>query len=230
MKIGIFGDSFASLKFEENPTPTWVDILSTKYNITNHALPGSNLYYSIKLIQETHLEYDEIILVVTEPGRIKTAKWLPLEGSEQFVVGLLDSNINNTTIDKFTENKKLAYEAARQYFVYLQDSEFDNFIQELMLENILKSKHNIIMIPAFLSSWHNNSCNSMHQIFLKENKGWGINEEDRIENDIRNCHMTAENNEIFAKKAEKWLNGKTVHINLDDFVTTTNKDFYLKQK
>jgi hypothetical protein len=45
MKIGVFGDSFACLKL--NSTPTWVNILSEKYDIVNHAVTGSNLYYSI---------------------------------------------------------------------------------------------------------------------------------------------------------------------------------------
>jgi hypothetical protein len=229
MRIGIFGDSFANLKFEENTTPTWVDILSTKYSITNHALPGSNLYYSIDLIQKYHLEFDKIILVVTEPGRLKLSKWLSLEEQDQFVVGMSDSKVAN--LDNFKDNKKLAYEAAAQYFLYLQDNVYDNYIHELMLKDIVRSKEDIIFVPAFKNSWHGSNF-SMHQIYLKENEYWNI-DDDTIRNeytDIRNCHMTAENNELFAIEAEKWLDGKPVHINLDDSVTTTNKDFYLKQK
>jgi hypothetical protein len=69
----------------------------------------------------------------------------------------------------------------------------------------------------------------MLYIYAKENTAWNLAGETVIEeyNDIRNCHMTTENNVIFADKADKWINGEPVHINLDDFVTTTNKDFYL---
>jgi hypothetical protein len=234
MKIGIFGDSFASVKYVENTTPTWVDILSTKYDVTNHALPGSNLYYSIKLIKDNHLKYDKIILVVTEPGRIKISKWLlsKNDDGEQFVYGIKDHKITNK--NNFNTSKKLAYEAAYQYFLYLKDFDYDNYIHSLMLDDVKSciAKNNFIIIPAFNNSLHNGNHSSMCQIFEKENTHWNIDNETINRNyyDFRNCHMTAENNEIFATKAEEWIAGKPVHINLDDFVTTTNKDFYLKQK
>lgn len=39
---------------------------------------------------------------------------------------------------------------------------------------------------------------------------------------------TAENNAIFASKVDEWISGSPVYINVDDFVTPTNKEFYLK--
>ena len=116
IKIGIFGDSFASLKFEENTTPTWVDILSEKYDITNHAISGSTLYYSIEEIKKHHTHYDKIILVVTRPGRLQVAKWMPLVKEDQFIQPVIVKFLNEYNLDKY---QKLAWEAANQYYSYL---------------------------------------------------------------------------------------------------------------
>lgn len=229
MKIGIFGDSFASLKL--NPTPTWVDILSKKYDITNHSVSGSNLYYSVEQIKKFHLEYDKIVLVVTEPGRLQISDWIPVDSkSNQFVTGRFDSKyLNNLTSNPYEIH---TWSAANQYFTYLQNNNYDVYIHNLMVKELKEIRPDIILIPAFLNSWANVKGASMHHIFLKENTEWNIGWIDTIEkyDDLRNCHMTAENNAIFAEKAEQWINGEPVHINLDDFVTTTNKDFYLKPK
>ena len=225
MKIGIFGDSFAILKL--NPTPTWVEILSEKYDITNYAFTGSNLYYSVSEIKKHHENYDKIILVVTEPSRIKVAKWVPIDIGKQFIIKGIDKNFLDK--DNLTKYEKLVWEASNQYFTYLQDTEYDRYIQGLMLNDLIKLRSDIILIPAFLNSWYNVNGASMANIFHKENTAWGLDAISIVEqyNDSRNCHMTAENNSIFADKADTWINGEPVHINLDDFVTTTNKDFYL---
>jgi hypothetical protein len=225
MKIGVFGDSFAILKL--NPTPTWVDILSKKYDITNHAVTGSNLYYSVEEIKKHYHLYDKIILVVTEQGRLKISNLIPLGRSQQFVNGPLDQKyLHRTELSKY---EKLVWEAANQYFTCLQDDDYDRYIHNLMLDNITKIRPDIILIPAFQNSWYNINSNFVQDIYYKENTAWDFDSTTVITQyrDNRNCHMTAENNEIFATKAEQWINGKPVHINLDDFVTTTNKDFYL---
>jgi len=225
MKIGVFGDSFAILKL--NPTPTWIDILSEKYDITNHAVTGSNLYYSINEIKKHHDQYDKIILVVTEPGRLQVSNSIPLDRSKQFINGTLDRKYShNKELSKY---EKLVWEAANQYFNCLQDDNYDRYIHNLMLVEIKKIRPDIILIPAFFDSWYNVSGVPMLYIYYKENTTWNFDSVTVITqyHDRRNCHMTAKNNEIFAAKAEQWINGDPVHINLDDFVTTTDKDFYL---
>ena len=229
MKVGIFGDSFASPN-KLNSTLTWVDILSTKYDLTNHAVSASNLYYSVDLIKKNHLEYDKIILVVTQPGRLKISNWIPVDKlANKFIIGLNDPNYVNVDL---TTIESSYIEAGNQYFTYLQDSIYDKYIHDLMVNDIRRFRSDIILIPGFIDSIENIKYSCMKNIFLKENAGWKISQTTISQKliDLRNCHMTAENNEIFAINAEKWLFGEPVHINLDDFVTTTDKDFYLKQK
>jgi hypothetical protein len=228
MKIGIFGDSFADPR-KLNPSLTWIEILAEKYDVTNHAIAGSNLYFSITEIKKYHTNYDKIIFVVTNPGRLKVATWLPLDIEQQFIVPTMVKFLNKFDLVHY---QKLAWEAAKQYYDYLQDINYDDYIHNLMLKDIKETVSNIILVPAFLDSWTNVNS-AMVQITSKENKFWGLCWEDVIEKykeDIRNCHMTAENNAIFASKVEEWLNNKPVHIDLNDFVINTKKDFYLKQK
>lgn len=228
MKIGIFGDSFACHKL--NPTPTWTEILSRKYNITNYALQGSNLHYSIDEIKKHHENYDKIVLVVTDPGRLELVNLTDVEGksSKTFLTGLYDYKLIN---DVPSLQEKHIKEAARQYFIHLQNQDFDRYVHNLMLDEIKKIRPEIILIPAFRSSWNGLIEPSMFAIFDKENTAWNFDSTVIATKyyDNRNCHMTAENNAIFADKVDSWINGQPVHINLDDFVTTTNKDFYLKE-
>jgi len=227
MKIGVFGDSFAILKL--NPTPTWVDILSEKYDVTNYAVTGSNLYYSINEIKKHHDQYDKIILVVTEPGRLKVADHIPLGLSQQFINGPLDQKyIHRKSLNEY---ERLVWEAANQYYSCLQDDDYERYIHNLMLTEIKTIRPDIVLIPAFLNSWYNVSGGTMIYIYHKENTAWNFDSTTVVTQytDNRNCHMTAENNAIFANKVEKWLDGELVYIDLNDFVTTTDKDFYLKK-
>lgn len=229
MNIGVFGDSFAS-PIKLNPSPSWVDILSEEHSITNYAIDGSNLYHSVDQIKTHHEKYDKLILVVTQPGRIKIPDWIKVDKIEdKFVTSKFDRKI----AEKPNNNIIAAYaEAANQYFTYLQNVPYDNYVHNLMLDDVRNIRPDIILIPGFLNSFPNINGYSMHFIWAMEHTAWNLDWRAAILDfeDIRNCHMTTENNAIFASKAKEWLNGKPVHINLNDFVTPTNKDFYLKQK
>jgi len=227
MKIGIFGDSFASPN-KLNPSLTWVEILNEKYDIVNHAITGSNLYYSVTEIKKYHKSYDKIILIVTQPSRLHAPESFPLVGEDRFIQPWTTDvpvKIDSPPL------KKLIWQAGKQYYSYLQDTTYDEYIHSLMLKDIKETVPNIILVPGFLNSW-TNVDSAIVQITLKENMSWNLDWGYIVDNlkDIRNCHMTAKNHTIFAEHIERWLNGEHVHINLDDFVTTTNKDFYLKQR
>ena len=229
MKIGIFGDSFAD-PTQMNPTPTWSSILSEKHEVDNYAIMGSNLYYSASLILKTFQRYNKVILVVTQPGRLMIPEYYTVpEQRKRFIAGIgtipdLESDIkpNESYLNKF-------YQAARQYLTLLQDLNYEKYIHSLMLKDLSSKISNLILIPAFKDSGAPESINSMFDIYLKECKAWGETMQSaRLYKDIRNCHMTAENNAIFADKVEEWINGAPVYINVDDFVAPANKEFYLK--
>lgn len=220
MKVGIFGDSFAANRIG-NDTKSWVDIIAEKYKVTNYAQAGTSLFYSISLFEQYQHTFDKVIFVVTSPGRILldnfNNKSLSISG-----LGHSESLISRTT--DLVELKTL--HAVCDYYLYVQNYNFEKYVHRLMTEQIKRTRPDTVLIPAgdklddiFVGA-------SMCDIETKENNAWGG---ERVI-DTRHCHMTAENNAIFAIKVEEWLNGKPVQINLDDFVTPMNREFYLNNE
>lgn len=235
MKVGIFGDSFAH-KCIQNKTPSWTDIIARKYTIRNYSYPGSNLFYSMDLFLKNHNEYDKIVFVVTNPGRIL----LPNSSDFKDKNGITDlkpsvvSNYDNAVFlkemykDDPVHSKRL--EATMDFFLYVQNTDFEKYVHLLMVEEITRIRPDAVVVPAFNVST-NYKGTSMHQIQIKENNAWNYNPELAEINDIRHSHMTAENNAIFASEVEEWLNGEPVHINLYKYVKPSpeSMDFYIKK-
>ena len=229
MKIGIYGDSYAD-PAKMNPTPSWTSLLETKYSVTNYAVAGSNLYYSLVQIFKNFRSYDKNILVVTQPARLMIPEQYSIpETRQRFIAGidtvehLINDAANDSSLIKF-------YESAKQYIMYLQDLRYEDYIHKLMIADLIKKIPNLILIPGFKWSGLSLNIHSMYEIYVKETSAWNETSDSvRKYIDIRNCHMTAENNAIFASKVDQWITGAPVYINVDDFVTPTNKEFYLKQ-
>lgn len=231
MKIAVFGDSYSASSYM-NPSPTWVDLLAEKHNVQNFSLSGSSLYFSVSLLLKHSWNFEKNILVVTQPGRIM----IPNEHHvpqlhQRAIAGIrtidhLEKNL--TESDNFLQRY---YNAAKEYFMYLQDNQYDSYIHSLMVRDAIQKVPNLIVIPAFPNSDVPGINISMHHIYIKECEGWGETEHTAKEyRDIRNCHMTKENNVIFAKKVEEWISGSPVYINVDDFESNPdNKSDYLEK-
>ena len=69
MKIAVFGDSFAE-SVKHNPTLQWWEFLKSDNQVDNFGRGGTNLWYSAKKILDFGHNYDQIIWVTTEPGRL----------------------------------------------------------------------------------------------------------------------------------------------------------------
>jgi len=221
MKVAIFGDSFAHSRMD-NPTPGWPDILAKKYTVRNHAQSGSALYYSVDLFLKNHQFADKIIFIVTTPGRLT----LPINDLRKKFI----PNYHNATSLKEVFKEDTIFlkviDAAIGFFLHVQNDNYEKFIHNLMIEEVKRVRPDAIIIDAFGSP----AFDSMYQIQLKEERAWNYSPLVASFSDRRNCHMTVENNAIFAEKVEEWLHGAPVKINLDDFVTPMNKEFYLKDE
>ncbi len=228
MRIGIYGDSYAD-NMEWSPVTCWATLLSQKYQVTNYGVQGSSLYYSVVNLLKNFKKYDKNILIVTQPGRLMIPDSFPVSHVRNRCIagmGMIDSLKYN-----LKEDSHLAefYNTAKQYFLLLQDFDYETYIHNLMVEDILKKVPGVILIPAFSNSMSSFNGSSMYDITLKETVAWGETESSlKKYNDVRNCHMTAENNAIFADKVEQWINGADAYINVDDFCSPTNKEFYLR--
>ena len=245
MKIGIFGDSFATnfipeIEAESNTTASWVDIIAGKFETTNYARSGSSLYYSMTHFEKHQSKFDKLIFVITNPGRIllSTERYSGDKLINTSIAGIrhcenrlnrLKHELSNTHKSSPSHLHELTVmQAIMDYYLYVQNDEFDMYIQRLMIQQIKKIRPDTLLIPGARNSFADSVViPTLIDIQIKENEFWEIQHHD-LKKDIRHCHMTAENNAILAVKIEEWLNGVPVQINLDDFATPSNKEFYLK--
>jgi hypothetical protein len=241
MKIGVFGDSFAANVedyYTHNTTPSWVDILTSKYKLTNFARTGSSLCFSVENFIKHHEEFDKVIFVVTSQGRLTLVPpTFDLYNSKSFrqfvpsitIVEMAMEELKNIEpkFQLYKSHLEKMYTACYDYFLYVMNDNHDRIIHNALLNEIKnKRKNDLILIPGA----HNSITDldfSIAQIQDKENQYWKYNFEKNVR-DIRHCHMSAENNEILAQQAMKWLTGSPVYININDFVLPNNKEYYLR--
>jgi hypothetical protein len=233
MKLGVFGDSFA-MNHPDNPSDSWVDIVGKKYTTTNWASPGTNLFYSMVAFKNNQHEYDKIIFVVTMPGRLFLRHDEIYDSDDDRKVASLTMaeylyNKSLNEVDGYKKETKLKiYRSAADYLAYIQDDVYERYIHWLMVRDILTIRPDAILIPTVSDSLENYHGDVMVDITIKEDIAFNYTP-NIYHNDIRNCHMTKENNEIFAGKVEEWLNGNPVYIDINDFVAPNNTEFYIKK-
>lgn len=236
MKIAVYGDSFAASlhKFKKDiGLKSWVDHLSEKYDVTNYAVEGSGLYYSVTKLKATKHLYDKIIFVITTPGRLYLEGNDILEKYESVHLSALPMaefvySQRKDEIDPVSIELAKIYNASIQYFTHIQRVKYDRFVHDLQVDHIKSIRPDIILIPAFSDSYRFNMYNPcLYDITDMENKHWGIPIRNTSPEDRRRCHMSIENNLILAGLAERWLQGEPVNININDFVVPANdKSFY----
>lgn len=230
MKIGIFGDSFAT-DVKQNSTDSWIEVLGSQFDVTCYGVPGSNLFYSVSKFKEHAAKYDKNIFIVTQAGRIKISDEVPAWNEHKRHLGGINSIKFLLEEVKDKENFQLlrnAYKAAEDYYRYIRDDKFDTYVHELMLQDIMKDT-NTIFIPAFGNSIPGYNGTALIDIYFKENLGWGKSGYIFQVEDTRNCHMTEENNLILGRKLINAINSNSkLTLSLDDFVTSPNKEFYIK--
>jgi hypothetical protein len=208
MKIGVFGDSYAS-NVEDNSTLSWVDILGKKYDVVNYSSSGTSLFFSMQLFEEHQKKYDKIIFLVTCPGRILLDETSCINQGARSITGLRNCEYKISTLD-LSKEATIVFNAVKDYFLYVQNSQFDSYVHNLMVEEIKRKRPDVILIPSFKDSF-NDVAMSVRDIQEKED---GMN---YVQEDRRHCHMSEINNKTFASKVEKWLAGSPVDINLDDY-------------
>lgn len=243
IKLAIFGDSFGddtglwgSGKFE-NVGPSWIDYIRStdKYEVTNFAYGGSNLYYSKKFFDQHYEKFDEIVFLITHPlGRLEFKKF------EKELINLPKQFFNINTVlslEKesytFTEFENSLLNAVKDYYIYVQNDEFDLAVHHAMLDDIKVKFPKVILIPCFHDSFLDNKV-GLIDIAQKEQKFFGLG--DGIPNsknfaDARKCHLCEENHLILGKKILEFLQGNPVVLNIHDFVNPTkNKEHYFRKK
>lgn len=234
-KLLILGDSFADVGPRQwHRSLAWTSILEQQsgYQVVNKAMGGSGLYYAVKCFDSLEKEFDKIILVVTNPGRIH----VPIVGTKKF-------ETRQDSIDHHTQNifynevwkQQLdrsnpdymqglkTLEAIANFYKYVYRAEEYRYYHNLMLNDLKKRRPDIILVYSMFPDYQGEvkpAC--LNDISDMELAHYGltydqINGHD-VRTDIRRCHMCVENNRIMAEKAMGWLKGEPVKIDLKDFV------------
>jgi hypothetical protein len=224
MKIGIFGDSFSG----SNGPTSWTTLLKNSFDLVeNYSEAGSSLFHGYTHFLNNYKKFDTIVFTITAPGRLYTDIPTPdLCICNLFVVEHLLS------LDNIKQNSHYdIIKAAEQYYMYLQNSKFDLFVHNAVLEKIVKltQEQNIklIMLPCMREAkesmpelfpccgdeFHLSLINDLEREFFKiPHTGMHFERKDRLQN-----HISDENNLILANLVEKIINNEDIKIALTLF-------------
>lgn len=213
MRIAVYGDSYARKANPSCNRKTWVDYLSTEFDVANFSEVGSNLAYSYSHLIENHNRYHINIFLVTSYGRL----WVhDLEEVPKGVAGL-------PTVEhhlKYCSNKtdRAILQAAYDYYLLLENEDQQKIMHVAMVKDIQRFP-NTIVIPCFAGNslvpgWEG-PCLSDISDLDKEYyglQGYVI--------DKRPCHLNDQNNIVFANKIKEYIMSNRIEqfkITLSDY-------------
>ena len=243
----ILGDSFADRRegLPDFTGKSWTKLLEddSEYAVVNKAAGGSSLYYAYKEFDQLHKDFDKVILVITQPGRL----YCPVIGETNkahlnsfhhtggFWVEQAKDRIKKQHPHNLAAIKQL--DAIRDYFLYVMDFTKDSEMNQLMLDDMKRKRPDIVMVPAFHDSWYkpDHPTSWLNQISDMEMQHYNITHDDLNRKtgyaDCRKCHMSERNNQILFEKSLKWLKGDPVEFNFSEFeIPTEPREKYFPKR
>lgn len=228
MKVGIFGDSFASertlwneyknYKYLQDFGSSWVAnfrFINPNWKIENYSQPGTCLYYSYYHYLENKHKFDKIIFVYTNHGRFskKTDRqWLSVPSAASAQAKMKGTEILS---------EKLFYKAAQQFIVHVQDDEKERTLWKLMHDDI-KKDDKIFSVYAFPDPYKTkNNLRVIQRLEGETAKLKDINFLSPFSKlvDMRYNHITGTNNQILAKEITTQIldNQKEFTLDIDKY-------------
>lgn len=222
-KLAIYGDSFGyekSIFYDDRKIDetlvgkSWVSMLRQDYDITNFCIPGSDLYYSFREFKNNYKKFDVNIFLITNKGRF----------SFQFNNRWIHSHNINSAELKLSNAKGLekdAINASIEYFKFLQDDIKDEYLNNLMVKELLLLDKDILLIDCF-------GPNGLNNITQMENTEWefpsNYSKRERFI-DLRYSHLTKENNCIVYQNVKTCIDNKTnFKFNITDYIKPSKDD------
>lgn len=223
MKIGIFGDSFSG----SNGPTSWTTLLHHEFgNAINHSEAGTSLFHAYKHFIKNYKDYDTIIFTITAPGRLYTDVPVDMCICNLFVV---EHQLSMPNIETKMYYKHI--KAAEQYYTYLQNDDYDNFVHDAIIEKVINlcQENNIklIMFPCMFQNRTKNfdpyiNCadkfnlgmvNELEREFYNiPHKGMHFEREDRLQN-----HISDENNFVLFNIVKRIIQGENIKIDITMF-------------
>ena len=129
MKLALFGDSFG-VSMQNRPYPSWVDLLSQDFDITNHCKCGVGQYKILKQLQSADLgQFDKILITHTSATRVYV-KHNPLHADSKYHQNcdIIFSDINQGDTE-FSQ-------ACRLYFKHIFDLDYAVDLHNMICQQI----------------------------------------------------------------------------------------------
>lgn len=246
MSILIIGDSFAG---HGNPVDhatvsSYQTLLRKKYNLSvdNYSYPGHSFYKAYRKLcdiqDESQLDkYKLIVFIVTTPGRL----YFP---NANYGVSSLE---NAQSLLKKYKNNKYHYDhakypsydrilAAMHYYEHLQSFKYDQFVHNLMEENLRKVLKEInidhIILPVSQLSFETapswsllDMCLKQIELFDNSPTDFQFGKYEEKYGKILN-HLTVENNEVLAEFIYQNYTGNKLAFDEQVFAPSKINDFY----
>ena len=163
----------------------WVDYLDADV----FGASGSDLYYSYNQFINHHKRYEKCIFVITSPYRISTNMngWIHCSSYDDAVEKIKFSTDFKT---------KSYFRSLADYFknIYYKDLEKPKMVHQAMLDSITLKRPDTLFVNGYLD---------LIAVCNLELEAWNLTHDESQDYkkylDLRQCHMTRENNKIFAK-------------------------------
>jgi hypothetical protein len=243
----IFGDSYAEEQLIAYPrghqyhdlvhnTVSYHSVLRNSElfeRVISHGIGGSDLWSQFKLFKLYYTGQETVLWFLTHPGRIS------LDDDEHDHYPNLDSCLNllynhennPKLIKSSTNNEKIEkILAAISHFKYLKRDDYDCYVQERIVSDIVNIAPNVILIPVFYNSFGNVHCqDSLGNIYLKENVTFNLDTSEKymkkLENyyDLRRNHMIEKNHIILGNQLIDLIRNN-ISIDYSKFVYPDDQD------
>jgi len=154
-KLAIYGDSWASTGHGYHLHPeledhAWTRLMAKSgWDLNCYARPGSSLHYSYQQFLDTHSDHDRVIFIVTSIGRW-TRHLTMRDGTNRWVNGYdsADFLLNKDPFrSQLLPEDRPLLEHIKNYYLWVQDMEFERTAHLLMLADIRRLRPDAIIIP-----------------------------------------------------------------------------------
>lgn len=229
MKIGVFGDSYCH-DYDNIGAGnySWYNVLrSYGHDVTTFGQAGSSLLWSAKQIKKHYDKFDFVIWIVTRPHRI-TVDLDESPGTMHFTTPPTDYDIKRLKLDS-SKNKLRAVD---MWFKYLMDEGDIHLTGKALLNLYANTYGNLLMVPAFHEDIYpiemNQDTFSLYNLCVKEAEHYSSDVSSLLAHDNRLCHLTIENNAIFARLLNDNLKPGFFQTSYDNFNLhpSADKQFY----
>ena len=152
--LAIYGDSWADCSHGHWQHPEldqqgWPNLLADRgWDVDNYARTGSSLHYSYQRFLATHADHNRVIFLITTPGR--WTRSIEIQG-KVYTVNSYDSADwllkNDIYRKQLTSDQRTLVSKVMDFYVYVQDMEFERTAHDLMVAEITRIRPDAIVIP-----------------------------------------------------------------------------------